>query len=810
MTIDRRGWRATLVGSNEAIKLELPRAWEPLDRLKPLQAGLAFLWKNDVSLEVINFTANHVLAKVTEGDGYVWYLTGFYGWPDAQQKENSWRLLKYLQTFVVGPWVVIGDFNAYLHASEKESARQSQFSQIEAFREALSSGQLNDLGFKGYPYTWSNKRPGEANTKIRLDRDIIQEAWGKAGVDRDGLGAVQEKIKACGVDLMAWGSPITNPDTIALKETQMQLDRLNEAELTEASKAEFLSLSKRMDELLQKQEIYWAQRSRINWMKHGDRNTKFFHAKASQRQRKNYINGIRNSQGIWVENLEEVVEVESDYFDNLFQEGVGDQMEACLDAVESRVIDDMQEFLSTQFTAEEVQVALFQMGPTKAPGPDAVLDFLNNGNMLPDINHTNIVLIPKVQNLERMSEFRPISLCNVIYKIISKVLANRLKQKGYISEILRVKEVDRFVNYLGLPTLIGRAKYNTFSYLKGRIWKKLQGWKGMLLSRAGKEILIKAVAQSIPKYTMSVFQIPLKLCNELDALCAKFWWGQIGNERKIHWKSWDKLSASKKEGGMGFRDLRAFNLAMLAKQGWRMVQGNDSLLYQCFKARYFPRSSFLEAKESPNCSYVWRSLMAAKPIIQSGHCWRVGNGHSINALTDRWLPNFPTHGVLNSVQENWDELMVADLINPELNIWKYENIMAIFHRDEAEAICQIPLSKRNVPDSVFWLHNSRGLFTVKSAYHVARRLLTDAYWGGSSRECAAANVWTAIWKLRLPNKIKVFAWRACHEILPTAANLTRRKVITEDKCSVCTWETESTIHALWDCVAVQDIWAGSS
>ena len=60
----------------------------------------------------------------------------------------------------------------------------------------------------------------------------------------------------------------------------------------------------------------------------------------------------------------------------------------------------------------------------------------------------------------------------------------------------------------------------------------------------------------------------------------------------------------KKEGGMGFWDLRAFNLAMLAKQGWRMIQGNESLLHKCFKARYFPRSSFLDAKESPGCSYV--------------------------------------------------------------------------------------------------------------------------------------------------------------------------------------------------------------
>ena len=139
-----------------------------------------------------------------------------------------------------------------------------------------------------------------------------------------------------------------------------------------------------------------------------------------------------------MEKLEEVVGVASAYFDNLFQAGTKDQMEECLNAVQSKVTDDMQEFLSSEFTAEEVKVALFQMGPTKAPGPDgmnalfyqkfwhvvgnnvvlAVLDFLNNGNMIPDINHTNIVLIPKVKNPERMSKFRPISLCNVIYKII--------------------------------------------------------------------------------------------------------------------------------------------------------------------------------------------------------------------------------------------------------------------------------------------------------------------------------------------------------------------------------------------------------
>ena len=95
--------------------------------------------------------------------------------------------------------------------------------------------------------------------------------------------------------------------------------------------------------------------------------------------------------------------------------------------------------------------------------------------------------------------------------------------------------------------------------------------------------------------------------------------------------------------------------------------------------------------------------MAAQPILLFGHCWRVGNGLSINVLKDRWIPNYPPNRILHLVHEDVEGMMVADLINSELHIRRIEEVMANFHREEAEAICQIPLSRRDVHDNIIWL-----------------------------------------------------------------------------------------------------------
>lgn len=151
---------------------------------------------------------------------------------------------------------------------------------------------------------------------------------------------------------------------------------------------------------------------------------------------------------------------------------------------------------------------------------------------------------------------------------------------------------------------------------------------------------------------------------------------------------------------MGFRDLRNFNLAMLAKQGWRLIQDQSSLLFHCLKARYFPRTSFLEELDTPNSSYTWKSLIAAQPILKKGCCWRVGNGFAIRVTKDKWIPSYPSNKVIHPlVEEDW-EWRVADLIDWEKHAWDRELIGSRFHRDDMEAILQIPLSRRYIVDKV--------------------------------------------------------------------------------------------------------------
>ncbi|XP_075659081.1 putative mitochondrial protein AtMg00310 [Castanea sativa] len=172
--------------------------------------------------------------------------------------------------------------------------------------------------------------------------------------------------------------------------------------------------------------------------------------------------------------------------------------------------------------------------------------------------------------------------------------------------------------FLGLPSIIGKSKSAVFADIKERVAKKLSSWKEKLISMGGREVLIKAVAQAIPTYTMSCFLLPKGLCDDIEGMMRRFWWGQRDQESKIAWVSWQKLCKSKLEGGIGFRNLQAFNLAMLAKQGWRPLSNPYSLIARIYKARYYPHGDVLNSKPQCNPSYAWRSIFQALEAIRKG------------------------------------------------------------------------------------------------------------------------------------------------------------------------------------------------
>ena len=156
----------------------------------------------------------------------------------------------------------------------------------------------------------------------------------------------------------------------------------------------------------------------------------------------------------------------------------------------------------------------------------------------------------------------------------------------------------------------------------------------------GKEGLLKVVAFAIMMYPMGALQLPFSLCHGLQAMMAKFLWGGRKRDCKMHWKRWEKLCLPKKEERLVFRDLEAFNKALLAKQGWVIIIHLDSLVDWVIKEFFsFFDGDFLEAKIGRAPSFVWRSICWERETFPFGHKWRISNCEKVSVHNDPWLPH---------------------------------------------------------------------------------------------------------------------------------------------------------------------------
>ena len=176
------------------------------------------------------------------------------------------------------------------------------------------------------------------------------------------------------------------------------------------------------------------------------------------------------------------------------------------------------------------------------------------------------------------------------------------------------------------------------------------------------------------------------------------------------WVGWKKMCKSKVQGGMGFRNLQAFNLAMLAKQAWRLLTNPSSLVARIYRAKYYPSCAVIGAKLGSSPSYAWRSIYNSLEVIRRGTRWRVGNGKLIHIWEDKWLPTPTTHKVCSPQLDFDDFPMVSSLIDEDTKRWKAGLIRATFLPVEAETILSIPLSYSLPDDSIVWVGNKQGFF----------------------------------------------------------------------------------------------------
>lgn len=144
-------------------------------------------------------------------------------------------------------------------------------------------------------------------------------------------------------------------------------------------------------------------------------------------------------------------------------------------------------------------------------------------------------------------------------------------------------------------------------------------------------------------------------------------------------------------------------------------------------------------------------------------------------------------------------MLVSELIDTEFRWWDRGFIFHNFHREDAEAILRVPLSRRYISDSLLWIPNKSGEYSVSSGYLVARQLSKESDWVECSTGVVGGPMWKTLWKLKVPNKIKVFGWRACRNVLPTRVNLAQKRIIQDNRCEACKTEPETVIHALWNC-----------
>uniref|UniRef100_A0A803QEA0 Reverse transcriptase domain-containing protein n=1 Tax=Cannabis sativa TaxID=3483 RepID=A0A803QEA0_CANSA len=371
--------------------------------LEGRSGGITLLWRVEKEVKVLEFGSMFIDVLICGNERGDWRLTGMHGEPNRSLRKKTWDLMNELNNKMNLPWYIIGDLNNVTSQGDKRGGNPYPNWLVGGFNEALAECSLHDLELCGYPYTWEKSRGTVDWVEVRIDRALVNQAWLDFFPFAKLYNLEISMSDHCPIHLvtnnnmvlMEWGKDYSGNFAKRVKDCKLEVKRWKKGRDAISVENYKLASGKLVEVLLQK-ELFWKQRSKQPWL-----------CEASAAD----ICGVMQS-------------------------------------IPAAISNDHNLQLLEPVMEDEIRRALFQMHPDKSSGPDGmtsdfyqkswnivggdiiklVQNFFVSGSFPRDLNKTNIVLIPKKKQPQVMNDLGPISLCNVVYKIISKVLAIRIKQ----------------------------------------------------------------------------------------------------------------------------------------------------------------------------------------------------------------------------------------------------------------------------------------------------------------------------------------------------------------------------------------------
>ncbi|XP_026384858.1 uncharacterized protein LOC113280452 [Papaver somniferum] len=798
-----------------------------------------------------------------------------YGETNRILRQASWeQQCQQPQPPTDEPVFFVGDFNALLGHEDKNGGLSLDDDDFFSLRNFCNTFNLHDPGFSVPRFTWSNMQQDPDLILERLDRCFVnpidETLCPKLCVNnlpKDSsdhcpmhIGFNYEdvyKFLSTKKGLRDWnknsfGNIQTNISTIRKEIHDVQISNATDSSTTSR-------LKNRLEYLYNLEELYWKDKSREVWLLEGDMNSPYFHRITLYRRKRNAISWIKNAANDILTDRASISDSFIDYFKNLYSSHPQQFQDEILQSLPPKFFEENYSILNLPLTPEEIKNVVFQMVVgEKAQGPDgftglfyqklwdivgeAVIDMtqtcFRTGHIGKVNNHTNISLIPKVPLAELVTQYRPIGLCNFVYKILSKTLANRLKpfmnniisqqQNAFIPKrsisdnILLVNEDIYVVNHNDKTEGIDAIKLDISKAYDKLEWPFLQD----VLTKMGLSLHWRGLRQGDPLSPYLYIKCSEALSAYVDSLAKK---GDLDGIKvcknaleMTHLLFADDSILFSKATAKKLQTIKDDLQKNCLASGQEINFEKSSILFNSKipEHRKAMLASILEIEigiyersiwELPQCSKLlksksygdppscgcqnlfvaaktWRCLHAIKEIIKPFVSWIVGDGKFIDFWCDKWIPSVGT-ATPNPLVLYDPRIKVSYFINPISTTWDINRLNTHFDNASIQKIINIPLSQLCTPGRRACDLTKDGKFTSKSAYLGIN--------GITHSPCK--NLCLRILKIRVPHRIQIFLWRAARNAMPYRTILHTGMPMLSIECARCLHPHESVMHALVTC-----------